>query len=45
MGKSIKSKIARLTNDNPKLNQKALIIKKSWDEVAALLNAVSKPKN
>lgn len=43
MGKSFKTKLARKLVGNVGLNQKALQMKKSWDEVASIVNS-QKPK-
>lgn len=43
---SIKYKICKYTATNYKLNKKVLKLKRSWDEVEAILNsAVNKKKN
>lgn len=39
-----KEHLARLFDDNPKLTKKVLRMKKSWDEVAKLLQADKKQK-
>lgn len=44
MKKSFKYKISKTLAGNNELNKKALIIKKSWDEVEELLRANSKNK-
>lgn len=44
MGKSIKSKISRKLAGNTGLNQKALQMKKSWDEVSGIVNSGKKKR-
>lgn len=44
MTKSLKSKIARATACNYKLNKKIVRLKCSWDEVEAILNGAIKKK-
>ena len=40
----IKSSLARSLSTNHSLNQKAIQMRKSWDEVESLLKVVNKPK-
>ena len=42
MQKKWKCKLARLSNCNRDLNQKALKIKRSWDEVEHILSLIGK---
>lgn len=44
MKKNWKQKIAKATGHNHKLNKKALQLKRSWDEVEAILNGAVKKK-
>ncbi len=44
MSKGWKSQIAKITGTNPKVDRKILRIKKSWDEVAGILNKGTKKK-
>ncbi len=44
MKKGVKWKIARATGSNYKLNKKALQMKRSWEEVEAILNGAMKRK-
>ncbi len=44
MKKGVKWKIAKSTGSNYKLNKKALQMKRSWDEVEAILNNAMKHK-
>lgn len=39
MKETWRGKIARMSNGNIELNKKALVLKKSWDEVAGMLKA------
>ncbi|WP_177214766.1 hypothetical protein [Anaeromicropila populeti] len=38
----VKSKIAKATGTNPKLNKKAMEFKKSWDQVDSILQSLGK---
>ena len=40
----LKSSLARSLSTNHSLNQKAIQMRKSWDEVESLLKVVNKPK-
>lgn len=40
----LKSSLARSLGTNNSLNQKAIQIKRSWDEVESLLKTVNKPR-
>lgn len=42
MKKDMKSGIAKMTGTNVELNKKALNMKRSWDEVAGLLDSAAK---
>lgn len=44
MKKGLKHKISKATGGNYKLNKKALELKRSWDEVEAILNNVQTKK-
>ncbi|CUH93911.1 hypothetical protein [Herbinix luporum] len=44
MKKKLKYKIAKITGSNYKLNKKVMQLKRSWDEVEAMLNGAVKKK-
>jgi len=44
MGKSLKSSLAKSLSGNVTLNKKSLQLKKSWDDVEKLLQAVGNKK-
>ncbi|HKL78867.1 MAG TPA: hypothetical protein VJZ06_10530 [Mobilitalea sp.] len=44
MKKNWKSKVAKATGNNYKLNKKVLRIKRSWDEVEGMLNGAVQRK-
>lgn len=45
MKKSMKQKIAKATGSNYKLNKKTMNLKRSWDEVEAIIKGSTKNKN
>jgi len=44
MSRGLKSSIARSLSTKSSLNQKAVQVRKSWDEVENFLKSVNKPK-